>query len=200
MLHADLILHNGHLITLNDSHPRASAMAVRDGRIVAIGGDAEILHLATPQSERINLAGQTVTPGFCDSHIHFLTHGLQLLQEADLAGSADIDEILSRLSTIADRTTGWIQGHGFDQDKLRERRFPTRGDLDRLSRDRPILVSRICGHAVIVNSAASRWPAILSVGPVMRSLASTPKMMPRRSIVSCPSRMRRKWTRGVTCM
>ena len=154
MLHADLILHNGHLITLNDSHPRASAMAVRDGRIVAIGGDAEILHLATPQSERINLAGQTVTPGFCDSHIHFLTHGLQLLQEADLAGSADIDEILSRLSTIADRTTGWIQGHGFDQDKLRERRFPTRGDLDRLSRDRPILVSRICGHAVIVNSAA----------------------------------------------
>src|SRR6185437_4741111 len=69
-------------------------------------------------------------------------------------GSGSIDEVLGRLSAVASRTSGWIQGGGFDQDKLRERRFPTRTDLDRVSRDRPIIISRVCGHAVVVNSAA----------------------------------------------
>jgi predicted amidohydrolase YtcJ len=129
-------------------------MAVRDHRIVAVGDDAPITKLAGPDTQRIDLAGKTVTPGFCDSHIHLLWYGMQLLTQADLVGSASIDELCSRLSNLASHRTGWIQGHGFDQDKLRERRFPTREELDRVSRDRPLIVSRICGHAVIVNSAA----------------------------------------------
>jgi predicted amidohydrolase YtcJ len=153
-LAADLIVTGGNLITLNTSNPRATAMAVRDGRIVAVGGDVEVLALAGPATRRIKLAGKTVTPGFCDSHIHMWWYGAQLLRQADLVGSGSIDEVLSRLSSIALKTAGWIQGHGFDQGKLTERRFPTRADLDRVSRDRPIIISRICGHAVVVNSAA----------------------------------------------
>ena len=154
MLDADLIVTNGNLITLDDRKPRARAMAVRDGRIVAVGEDVEIAKLAGPDTQRIDLVGKTVTPGFCDSHIHLLWYGIQLLTQADLVGSNGIDEICSRLSDLASRRTGWLQGHGFDQDKLRERRFPTREELDRVSRDRPIIISRICGHAVVVNSAA----------------------------------------------
>jgi predicted amidohydrolase YtcJ len=64
--------------------------------------------------------------------------------------------VLGRLDAHARARPGdaWIQGHGFDQDRLAERRFPTRDDLDRVSRTRPVLVSRVCGHAVVVNSAA----------------------------------------------
>jgi len=129
-------------------------MAVRDGRIVAVGSDVEVLSLVGPRTQQINLAGKTVTPGFCDSHIHLWWYGAQLLRQADLVGSASIEDVLARLSAIAQTTPGWIQGHGFDQDKIAERRFPTRSDLDRVSSDRPIVVSRICGHAVVVNSAA----------------------------------------------
>src|SRR6266496_3831750 len=129
-------------------------MAVREGRILIVGDDRAVLASATAETKRLDLGGKAVTPGFCDSHIHLLSYGTQLLWHADLVGSASIDEVLSRLSAIAGKSDGWIQGHGFDQDKLRERRFPNRADLDRVARDRPIIVSRICGHAVVVNSAA----------------------------------------------
>jgi len=151
---ADLIISGGNLITLDPKHPRASAMAIGAGRILAVGDDRNVGTLATPQTTRLDLGGKTVTPGFIDSHVHMLTFGVHLLRDADLVGSATIDEVLSRLSAVAKRVDGWIQGVGFDQDKLKERRFPTREDLDRVSRDRPIIIWRVCGHAAVVNSAA----------------------------------------------
>ena len=150
----DLIVTNGNLITLDSRQPRATAMAVRHGKILLVGDDRVAVAMASPQTRRIDLGGKTVTPGFIDSHIHLLWCGTQILREADLVGSASIDDVLSRLSSIASKTDGWIRGHGFDQDKLRERRFPTRAELDKVSKDRPIIISRICGHAVVVNSAA----------------------------------------------
>lgn len=153
-MNADLILTGGNLITLDPARPRATAVAVKAGRFVAVGTDRHILEIASPAAQRIDLAGKTVTPGFIDSHIHLLWYGMQLLKQADLVGSGSVEDVLSRLSAVADRTDGWIQGHGFDQDKLAERRFPTRADLDKVSRTRPIIISRICGHAVVVNSAA----------------------------------------------
>src|SRR2546430_6689506 len=128
MVCADLILTNGNLITLDDTPPRARAMAIRDGRIVAVGDDQQIAELADPSTQHIDLAGKTVTPGFCDSHIHLLSFGMQLLRQADLVGSADIEEVLARLSDLGSRMSGWVEGHGFDQEKLSERRFPTRTD------------------------------------------------------------------------
>jgi predicted amidohydrolase YtcJ len=154
VLHSDLIVTDGNLITLDSEQPRASAMAVRGGRIVAVGNDDAIHALASAGTQRIDLAGRTVTPGFCDSHIHLYWYGMQLLREADLIGSKRIDDVLGRLTQFASHTEGWIRGHGFDQDKLAERRFPTRAELDRVSRTRPIIISRVCGHAVVVNSGA----------------------------------------------
>lgn len=155
MLHADLVVTSGNLVTLDERRPRATALAVRGGRFVFVGDDAGALALAGPNTRRVDLAGKTLTPGFCDAHLHLLWYGTQLLRQANLAGSESVDDVLGRLSSLAAHTgDGWIQGHGFDQDKLCERRFPTRQDLDRVSRTRPLLVSRICGHAVVVNSAA----------------------------------------------
>jgi len=153
---ADLIITNGNLIILDERNPRATAMAVRSDRIAAVGSDQQILtQYKAPQPQVIDLAGKTLLPAFCDCHLHLYAYGQQLLREADLVGTTDIPHIQSRLSDLAaKRKTGWLQGHGFDQSKLNEKRFPTRDDLDQISRTRPILISRICGHAVVANSAA----------------------------------------------
>src|SRR5262245_29664820 len=148
-LAADLILTNANLITLNPRLRRATALAIRGERILAVGDDRGITALASPHTRRIDLAGKTVVPGFIDSHIHMLWYGLQLRQEADLVGSTSVDDVLSRLAALAKRGEEWIRGHGFDQDKLKEKRFPTREELDKVSRTRPIIISRICGHAVV---------------------------------------------------
>lgn len=154
MLYADLVATGGNLVTLSPSRSRASALAVRDGRFVYVGDDAEALAFAGPNTRRIDLAGKTVTPGFCDAHLHLAWYGTQLMRQADLFGTASVDDLLSRLSEHGARTEGWIQGHGFDQDKMPGRTFPTRADLDRVSQTRPMVVSRVCGHAAVVNSAA----------------------------------------------
>lgn len=155
MLYASLIITNANLITLDSGKPRASALAVRDSKIVYVGEDAGARALAGPETVTIDLGGKTVTPGFIDSHLHLVWYGTGLLRHADLIGAETVDEILARLSDHADHYDGpWVQGRGFDQDKMVERRFPTRAELDRVSRTRPIVITRVCGHAVVVNSAA----------------------------------------------
>ncbi len=152
---ADLVVTNGNVITLDHTTPRASAFAVRDEKIVFIGADADAARLAGPHTKRIDLHGKTVTPGFIDSHIHLLMYGTNLLRQADLVGVADVEELLARMAQHADHYDGpWLQGRGFDQDKMTGKIFPTRADLDKVSTTRPIIVTRICGHALVVNSAA----------------------------------------------
>jgi Predicted metal-dependent hydrolase with the TIM-barrel fold len=154
-LFADLVATGGNCITLDESLPRASALAVRDGRLIYVGDDAGARALAGPQTRHVALNGRTVTPGFVDAHIHLLMYGAMLLRQVDLVGTADLNELLDRLSAHAARSPeGWIHGRGFDQDKMAERRFPTRADLDRVSTTRPILITRVCGHAAVANSAA----------------------------------------------
>src|ERR1051325_1132298 len=119
-MEADLLLTTGRLITLDDRVLTASAMAVKDGRIVAVGADAEIKK--HPAVQEIDLHGKTVTPGFIDSHIHLFAYGEMLLRQAELVGSGSIDEILARLRTLQlRRPTGWLPGHGFDNDKMRDK-------------------------------------------------------------------------------
>lgn len=155
MRFADLIATGGDLQTLDPRRPRATSLAVSDGRIVFVGDDGGARAFVGPRTRQIALAGRTVVPGFCDAHLHLVSFGASLLRQVDLVGSETLDDLLARLAAHAARSgEGWIQGRGFDQDRLRERRFPTRTDLDRVSRDRPVLVTRVCGHAAVANSAA----------------------------------------------
>jgi predicted amidohydrolase YtcJ len=154
-LPADSVYVNGTILTQASGQQKASAMAVRDGRIAFVGGDSDALLLAGTQTPRIDLGGKTVVPGFCDSHLHFVMFGLGLASTADLASVTTIGELLDTLAAHRDTTPfEWVLGRGFDQSKLREDRFPTREDLDRVSETRPILIVRICGHAAVANSAA----------------------------------------------
>jgi len=162
-MHADLLLTNGHLITLDGETPSASAMAIKDGKILSIGSESEIKQYSAPH--QINLQNKTILPGFIDSHIHLYAFGEMLLRQADLVGSTSLDDILSRLRSLQNRRpTGWLVGHGFDNDKLREKRFPNRAELDKISTKQPIIISRICGHALVANS-----PAIALLSPAERA-------------------------------
>lgn len=154
MHHVTTVLAGGSFLTLDPARPTATAMALAGDRIAYVGDDAGVRALAGPGTAAVDLGGRTVVPGFIDSHIHLMWFGSSLLREANLVGAASVDEVCARLSDLAGRTEGWIRGHGFDQSKLAERRFPTREELDRVSRDRPIVISRVCGHAGVANSAA----------------------------------------------
>lgn len=151
---ADLIVTNAKLITMNAARPVAQAMAIRGGRVVYVGQNHDAEQYASPPTRRIDLAGKTVVPGFHDCHLHLLWLGTSLVSEANLVGAASIEELLARLAIHASKSAGWIRGHGFDQEKMAELRFPTRVELDRVSGDRPLVITRVCGHAAVANSAA----------------------------------------------
>ncbi len=153
MLWADAVFIGGSITTLDDANPNATAMAVRDGRVLFVGNDRETIKYAGEGTVYVNLHGKHVVPGFCDAHLHVFWFGSLLAKQADLTCAAGVDELLTRLSDTAGKTDGWLLGRGFDQDKLAERRFPTRQDLDRVSATRPILITRVCGHAAVANSA-----------------------------------------------
>ena len=150
---ADLILTNGKIFTAWDEKPWVSAVAVNDGRFLSVGDEA-IEHKG-PKTEVIDLKGKTVIPGLTDSHNHLLYYGKTALLWADLGGCKSIAELQDRLRAHdKERPSEWIRGIGFDHEVFAEKRFPTREDLDKVSREKPIFVVRLCGHAIVANSKA----------------------------------------------
>jgi hypothetical protein len=157
----DLILRGGTVLTLDPAGRRATALAARDGRITALGGDREISALAGPDTRLVELAGRTVLPGFIETHNHPAMFGLTLAAPVD-AGSppnANIADITARVEQAvreADGTAagGWVRGYRYDHTLLADRRHPSRQDLDPVSPRTPVVLTHITGHFCVVNSAA----------------------------------------------
>ncbi len=154
---ADLILYNGRVVTMDDAQPRATAVAVRDGRFVGVGDEADLRPLVGRRTERLDLGGRAVVPGLIDTHNHLSTTGLGLLQ-VSLDGCADIADLVGRIVARA-RTTRpgeWVVtaevGEPAISHALAERRYPTRADLDPLLPDHPVCIQ--APHVLILNSAA----------------------------------------------
>ncbi|NBC23947.1 MAG: amidohydrolase family protein [Gammaproteobacteria bacterium] len=161
---ADTIYHNGTIITIDDARPAAEAVAVRDGRILAVGSEAEVLETAGQNTRRVDLAGRTMLPGFVDSHGHGYMIGLQastanLLPPPDGLGS-DIPSLQKLLSEWAEQNpsaverVGWIAGFGYDDSQLIEQRHPTRQELDAVSSEYPVLIIHQSGHLGVANTKA----------------------------------------------
>ncbi len=153
----DLIIMNGKIITMNPKHPKAEAVAIKDGKFEKVGSSEEVLKLKTELTEIIDIKGKVLVPGFNDSHVHFLDFGYSL-SKADLNGSKSIDEMIQRTKAFFQdkviRENDWLKGRGWNQDIFREKRFPNRYDLDKISTERPIYLTRVCGHVAVVNSKA----------------------------------------------
>ena len=152
---ADLVLTNGKIYTVDNARPRASAIAVRGGRVLFVGSDAEARVLAGPSTQIIDLHGATVVPGITDAHAHLLGLG-EMLQRVNLAGSKSYEEVVSRVKAWAkDVGPGtWIQGRGWDQNLWPSKQFPTHDALSRAFPNNPVVLTRIDGHAILANAKA----------------------------------------------
>ena len=130
---------------------------VENGRFTAVGPDAEILRLAGSDTDRINLHGLFVCPGFNDSHMHLISLG-QSLRTAQLSGhTGSLAGMLAYLRQFAaghpPRNGQWLRGRGWNQDYFSDtNRMPDRKDLDAISKEFPIMITRACGHCCVVNS------------------------------------------------
>lgn len=142
-------------MTLDSRRPRVQALAIEHGLISRVGTNREILSAVGRNAAIWNLNGAVVLPGFTDCHTHLVAYGLGLF-DADLRKARSISEIQDILRRQAQRVDvrAWVLGHGWDQEKLKERRFPNRFDLDAAVPDRPACIFRICEHICVINSVA----------------------------------------------
>ncbi|MEM2894178.1 MAG: amidohydrolase [Candidatus Bathyarchaeia archaeon] len=154
---ADLVLMNGKVVTVDPSFRIAEAIAVKGERIVAVGSNEEVKGFVGDGTEVIDLEGRTVLPGLIDSHIHMLGTGLSMFMiDCRTPPRSSISDIIDAVRERAERLRpgDWIEGRGWDQAKLAEHRFPTRWDLDKAAPENPVILTRTCGHIVVVNSRA----------------------------------------------
>jgi predicted amidohydrolase YtcJ len=156
----DLILVNGRVHTMDANDLTATAVAIKDGRFVAVGGDEEVRGLAGFGTIAEDLGGATVIPGLIDAHNHLLMTG-QVLNQIQLYDCRTIDAILDRVAERARQTRlgQWILGRGWDESLLVERRHPTRHDLDRVAPNHPVVIHRVW-NKLVANTAALRAAGI----------------------------------------
>ncbi len=178
---ADLVLLDGDLYTVDRARPQAQAVAVRDGRIVAVGTDSEIRSYIGPKTRVIQLGGRFAMPGFNDAHTHLAGAGAAKL-EVDLRGTRSIGELESRLRSALPRYQAgeWILGSGWDQTLWPGERYPTRQDLDAVTRSHPIFLMRVDGHGAVANSLALKLAGITArtPDPVGGHIGKDPKTGP----------------------
>lgn len=155
---ADLIICNARVYTADSAFSITEAVAIKDGKILETGKSADIKNKF--KGEIYDAGGKAVFPGFIDGHAHFLNYG-QSLQTVDLTGTESWKEALKRVKAFAEKNRdGWIIGRGWDQNDWEMKDFPDNAELNSLFPQRPLILSRIDGHAAVVNDAALRMAGI----------------------------------------
>jgi predicted amidohydrolase YtcJ len=152
---ADLVITNARIYTVDDNRPLAEAMAVRGGRVVFVGSARGAATFVGSRTEQMDLKGKTVIPGMVDAHAHLVGLGTAL-RTVDLVGTRSYDEVIARVVERA-RTVpkgDWIRGRGWDQNDWSDTRFPAHDALSRAVPDHPVYLTRIDGHAALVNAKA----------------------------------------------
>jgi len=161
---ANLILVNGRVLTVDSADRVVQAVGIAGNRIIVVGTTADVERAAAPNARRIDLGGRTVTPGLLDAHAHFSGGGADRLYVLDLSYPqvktiTDVaTAVRARVATVA--RGAWIQGRGWDEGKLAERRVITAKDLDAASPDNPVVLTQTTGHYVVANSVALRLAGV----------------------------------------
>ena len=159
-LSPDLILLNGTIYTLDQSNTTAQALAVKDGRLLAIGADAEMTSLAGPNTHRIDLGGRSVIPGLFDSHAHLLEVGQKLaaIRLDECQSPQEMMALVQAKAKEAEPGT-WIVGMGWNEGNFKDGQLPTRYDIDPATDRHPVLLQRFF-NTDLVNSVALKLAGI----------------------------------------
>ncbi len=168
----DTIYYNGNIYTVDPLQPSAHAMAIQDGKVLAIGGNDDMTTLAGKHTKMIDLNGQFVMPGFIDGHAHLLGIGYAN-QQVQLLDTKSWPEVLDRVSQFAQTKSPqeWIIGRGWHQEKWTQAPadlvdgYPTNTTLSALIPDRPLILIHASGHAIIVNENALKLAGITAETP-----------------------------------
>ena len=155
---ADLILFNGRITTLDRQAPEASALLIRDGRFAAVGDEQEVMPLAGPSTQRINLKGRRVIPGLIDSHMHIIRGGLNYNMELRWDGVRSLADAMRILKEQVGRTPApqWVRVvGGFTEHQFAEQRLPTLDEINAVSPDTPVFILHLYDRALL-NGAALR--------------------------------------------
>ncbi len=159
---ADLIVTATTIHTADPRTPRAHAFAVRDGRFVYVGSRDGVRAYRGARTKSLDLGDVTVLPGLIDAHLHFMHVGLAL-HEVDLMHAASYGEVVRRTAAfVATSPDAWIIGDGWDQNLWPDKAFPTHGLLSAALPDRPVVLNRVDGHALLANAKAM---ALAGIGP-----------------------------------
>ena len=153
----DRIFYNGQIKTMDDQYPMVSAVAVKNGIVMAVGSDEEMKALAGPATEMVDLKGAFMCPGLIDSHMHLLLLSNKL-RRTDIGVAKTFKECMDIMAKAAEAkkgTNGWAMGIGFNQDDWTDcNEVPTRLDLDKACGDVPAYIERACGHIATLNTKA----------------------------------------------
>jgi len=163
---ADLIVANARIYTADAVRPLVQALAVRDGRILFAGSRRGAEALAGPRTERLDLGGRTVIPGMVDAHAHLVGLG-QALRTVNLVGTKSYDAVIARVVERAKtaRPGEWIRGRGWDQNDWPDKGFPTHEALSRAVPGHPVYLTRVDGHAALVNARALELAGVTAPTP-----------------------------------
>ena len=152
------VYHNGTIVTMNPQQPSAGSVAVREGKILAVGSAAEVAYLAGDNVTKYDLQGRTLVPGLIDAHGHISYTALNLaaanVSSPPVGTAKTVEDVVRLLSEHAAKSEGdgWILGWGYDDSLLAEKRHPIKVDLDRVSSTRPVMIRHVSGHFASCNS------------------------------------------------
>lgn len=152
---ADTIFKNGNIYTVNDRQPHAEAIAVKNGKIIYVGSNRLVKRFQTSTTRVVDLQGNTVVPGFTDSHYHLIGVGEREVS-LNLEGTSSLEDMLAKLKQRVEsaKPGEWIVGRGWIETFWKPPVFPTAQDLDRVSPNNPVFLDRADGHGAVVNSLA----------------------------------------------
>ena len=161
----DLALINGHVMTIDPMNPVVTGVAIRAGRIIAVGTDDEVRAAAGPRAEVIDLCGRTATPGLYDAHAHPMMVG-RALADVDIAPEA-VGSIAGIKQAIQKRAEGtpsgdWVVGVEYHQARMTDQRHPNRTDLDEIAPNNPVFLFRACHHIAVVNTQVLQMAGIMA--------------------------------------
>lgn len=150
---ADLVVFNGNIITMDPQKPKATALAVKSYKVLALGEEEEIVGFIPNAKRVIDLGGKTVVPGFIDAHTHLTSAGIKAAH-VELGKVGSVEEAIEFLKNAVSRYPKgeWILGYNWDESTWKKRRYIEGKDLDSISKDHPIMATRVCGHLAVVNS------------------------------------------------
>ncbi|GGF12148.1 amidohydrolase [Hymenobacter cavernae] len=162
----DLVVYNATVYTVDSTFSQAQAFAVQNGKFVAVGSNDDIRRRYKAKEE-VDAQGQFIYPGFYDAHCHFYRYALGL-RDANLVGTSSWPEVVAKLTAQRQQypQAAWLTGRGWDQNDWPGKQFPTKDTLDKLFPNTPVFITRVDGHAALVNQKALDLAGVTATTPI----------------------------------